>query len=428
MAGSARRRSRPERLPGDLVALVGQGVTDGGRGDGPLVVGDLDGPAATSTAAWTPGQGPGRTRWCAGSGRRRCPGPRGSRWSWLLLVDGVEGGLGRRRRPAGSAGGTGEAGGQGEHGHPGQGQAAGPGQPAGPGRRRAAAASSRPRTRWTGSWRPRPPSGAGGRRRPGDGGHVVGEGPEQVLLDGGVGLRDRAMASATPFGSPPTTVRSLASTATSVPPPRATPTSGLGQGQGVVDAVADHGHHLAGLLAAADLGHLVLGQQLGDGVHAELTGDGPRRRLGVAGEQDRLQAEAASRSTARRLPGLSRSATPRTPRARPSQPATTAIWPAARAASTAARTWSGTAQPRPASSPGAPTSSSRPPTCPVTPPAGQAGERLHGRGPARGPWPPRPPPGHRVLGGVLQAGRQASSSSGSTPSAVATPTRAMRPR
>ena len=52
--------------------------------------------------------------------------------------------------------------------------------------------------------------------------------------------------------------------ATSVPVPTAMPEVGLGQGRGVVDAVADHGDDPALLLQAAHDGGLVRGQHLGD--------------------------------------------------------------------------------------------------------------------------------------------------------------------
>ena len=71
---------------------------------------------------------------------------------------------------------------------------------------------------------------------------------------------------------------------------------GLGEGGGVVDAVADHGDDLAVGLQAADDVDLVGGQDLGDdGVDVDLVGDGSGGALVVAGEQHRCEAEAAQR-------------------------------------------------------------------------------------------------------------------------------------
>ena len=104
--------------------------------------------------------------------------------------------------------------------------------------------------------------------------------------------RARAMASAAARRSPETRVRSEASMATSVPVPDGEPEVGLGEGWGVVDAVAHHGHHLARLLEAPDLGRLAVGQHVGQhAVDAHLGGDGPGRALVVAGEQDRRKPE-----------------------------------------------------------------------------------------------------------------------------------------
>ena len=58
-----------------------------------------------------------------------------------------------------------------------------------------------------------------------------------------------------------TRAMSAASTAMSLPtPPMAMPTIGLLQGGGIVDAVADHAHRLAVLLAGVDVSQLVLRQ------------------------------------------------------------------------------------------------------------------------------------------------------------------------
>ena len=66
---------------------------------------------------------------------------------------------------------------------------------------------------------------------------------------------------------------------------------GLGQGRGVVGAVAHHGHQLAAVLLLADVGELGLGRRLGDVVvHAGLLGDGLGRQRVVAGDHDGPQA------------------------------------------------------------------------------------------------------------------------------------------
>src|SRR5215218_4764830 len=157
---------RARWLPRDLVALVGQGVADGGRVDGGLVVGELDGPG---------GHVDGRGADAGEAAEGGLDGP-------LAVVAGDVGdreglgGHGRSTVTAGEGDGVGSAGpavvtaagrrpGRGRRPRPGPGGA--PGWPGdGPGRRSAAAGSSRPRRHWTGSWRPRRPSAGGGRRRP----------------------------------------------------------------------------------------------------------------------------------------------------------------------------------------------------------------------------------------------------------------------
>ena len=97
---------------------------------------------------------------------------------------------------------------------------------------------------------------------------------------------------------------------------------GLGEGGGVVDAVADHGDDLALGLEAADDVDLVGGEDLGDDlVDADLVGDGSGGPLVVAGEQDRVAARAprSSRDGLGQV-GLTVSATTSTARAAPSQP------------------------------------------------------------------------------------------------------------
>ena len=75
------------------------------------------------------------------------------------------------------------------------------------------------------------------------------------------------------------------------------PEVGLGEGGGVVDTVADHGHGLALGLQAADDVDLVGGQDLGDdGVDADLVGDRPGGAFVVASEQHRREAEVAERA------------------------------------------------------------------------------------------------------------------------------------
>ena len=82
-----------------------------------------------------------------------------------------------------------------------------------------------------------------------------------------------------------------ASLAAWVPVFMATPDVGLGQGRGVVGAVAGHGHQVAAGLLGSDAGHLVLGRGLGhEVVDAGLVGDGLGRERVVAGDHDRLDA------------------------------------------------------------------------------------------------------------------------------------------
>ena len=69
---------------------------------------------------------------------------------------------------------------------------------------------------------------------------------------------------------------------------------GLGQGGGVVGAVADHGDQFAALLLLADAGQLVLGLGLGDEiVHAGLGGNGGGGEVVVAGDHDGANAHFA---------------------------------------------------------------------------------------------------------------------------------------
>ena len=66
---------------------------------------------------------------------------------------------------------------------------------------------------------------------------------------------------------------------------------GLGQGRGVVGAVAGHGDEVAAGLLGPDAGHLVLGRGLGhEVVDAGLVGDGLGGERVVAGDHDRLDA------------------------------------------------------------------------------------------------------------------------------------------
>ena len=89
--------------------------------------------------------------------------------------------------------------------------------------------------------------------------------------------------------------------ATSVPVPMAIAEVGLGEGGGVVDAVADHGDDLALGLEAADDLDLVAGQDLGDdGVDPDLVGDAAGGPLVVAGEQDGVSPRVAQLARSRR--------------------------------------------------------------------------------------------------------------------------------
>ena len=89
--------------------------------------------------------------------------------------------------------------------------------------------------------------------------------------------RDSAIAETMPRRSPPTRVMSEAAIATSVPVPMAMPEVGRGQRRRVVDAVADHGHDVAGGLQLGDPCGLVGGQHLG---HHVVDADLLRRRRG----------------------------------------------------------------------------------------------------------------------------------------------------
>ena len=129
----------------------------------------------------------------------------------------------------------------------------------------------------------------GGQRQGGD---VVGEGPEQVALDGaqgaagqadGVGGRAQVAPDQGDVAGLDGHVGAGAHGQAQV---------GLGQRGGVVDTVADHGDDPALGLQPADDVELVLGQDLGDDlVDADLAGDRPGRGGVVAGQQDRGEAE-----------------------------------------------------------------------------------------------------------------------------------------
>ena len=69
--------------------------------------------------------------------------------------------------------------------------------------------------------------------------------------------RQRRSPPGPPRGSPPTSVTSAASIATSAPVPMAIPRSAVGERRRVVDAVADHGHDPAAGLEPLDRGRLV---------------------------------------------------------------------------------------------------------------------------------------------------------------------------
>ena len=134
----------------------------------------------------------------------------------------------------------------------------------------------------------------GGQRQRGD---VVGERPEQVALDRAQGAGATAgSASAAARRSPRTSVRSLASIATSVPVPMREPEVGLGQRGGVVDAVADHRDDPAlGLQPLRRRRPCPAGSTSATTSSSMPTsrGHGPRRRRVVAGEQHRAQPEGA---------------------------------------------------------------------------------------------------------------------------------------
>ena len=70
------------------------------------------------------------------------------------------------------------------------------------------------------------------------------------------------------------------------------PEIGLGEGGGIVDAVADHGDHSAFTLQTCDRVDLVARQHFGDHLcDSDLVGDGAGRGGVVAGQQDRAQSE-----------------------------------------------------------------------------------------------------------------------------------------
>ena len=82
---------------------------------------------------------------------------------------------------------------------------------------------------------------------------------------------------------------------------------GLGEGRGVVGAVAGHGDEPALRLLVADAGDLVLGLRLGDEVvDAGLPGDGGGGERVVAGDHDGADAHAAQLREARGDAGLDR--------------------------------------------------------------------------------------------------------------------------
>ena len=118
-----------------------------------------------------------------------------------------------------------------------------------------------------------------------DRGDVVGEGPEEVALDraqrpAGEADRVRRRAQvARDEGDVAGFDRNVGAGADR------DPEVGLGERRSVVDAVADHGDDLAGLLQPAHLGHLVLGVHLREhALDPDLVRDPLRRRARVAGQ------------------------------------------------------------------------------------------------------------------------------------------------
>src|SRR5918994_1298569 len=183
--------------------------------------------------------------------------------------------------------------------------------------------------------------------------------------------RDRATASATPPGSPPTRVRSLASTATSVPPPRATPTSAWARaGASLTPSPA-----IATTWPACWRRRTSAALPSGDSSAANPSTPSSAATVAavawwVPGEHDRLQAELPEPLHGRPDPAGDDPAAPGRQPGRPDQ------------------------QLAPADPPGHAL-------------AGQAGERLDGgAGQPALLGPLGHGPGHRVLGGVLEAGRQ----------------------
>ena len=145
-----------------------------------------------------------------------------------------------------------------------------------------------------------------------EGGDVVGEGPEQVALDRArASGATRRMASAAARRSPRTSVRSLASMATSVPVPIARPRSAWASAAASLTPSPTIATTRALRLQAADDVDLVGGQHLGDHlVDADLGRDG----LGGRARCRRSAAPGAGRGRAarrrpRRSVGLTVSAT-----------------------------------------------------------------------------------------------------------------------
>ena len=110
--------------------------------------------------------------------------------------------------------------------------------------------------------------------------------------------------------------------------PQREPEVGRGERGRVVDAVADHRHLLPPGLQPGDDGGLAVRQRAGDYlVDARRRGDGPRCRLVVAGQQDRMQAERAQLGDGRGRRRLDVSVTAIAPLTFPSQPTSTVVWP-----------------------------------------------------------------------------------------------------
>ena len=242
----------------------------------------------------------------------------------------------------------------------------------------------------------------------GDGGGVVAEGPAQVLEDGAEGPPGQADGGGDPgeVGGQQGDVGGLDGDVGAGADGDAE--VGLDQGGGVVDAVADHGHHPALLLEAADGGDLVGGEDLGEDVADT---DLAAMAAAVAWLSPviittSMPIEARS-ATAAGASALRVSATASTPRTSPSQPAKMAVLPSLSSRWARSSRAGGMASSVSAMSLRRPTWTTTPSRVASTPWPATDGNRWRrgGQAPVAGAVHHRP--AHRVLGGVLDRCRPA---------------------